>query len=74
MATMRKAGATLAASTTYNGIFMTFSVFPTLCLSVCLCVCVRSKYAMELGATPSRVLAIWLLCCCSLTLKTFHPN
>lgn len=39
MATMRKAGATLAASTTYNGIFMTFSVFPTVvCPSVCLCV------------------------------------
>lgn len=36
MATMRKAGATLPASTTYNGIFMTFSVFLTVCLSVCL--------------------------------------
>lgn len=44
-------------------------------LSVCLsvCVCVRSKYAMELGATPSRVLAIWLLLLLLLDIKNISP-
>lgn len=54
MATMRKAGATLPASTTYNGIFMTFSVFPTVvCPSVRLCVCVSALQVCNgIGSDP----------------------